>query len=133
MVYAERTTVAPQRTRQEIETLLLKRGAIRTAFINEPGGGSVVFEMKDRRLKFSVRFPDNPKNQMVMTTWRALLLCIKAKFASIDSKIETFDEAFLAHVVMSEAGDTVYDHMKHQMPVLTKGASGGALPPPSPR
>jgi hypothetical protein len=43
--------------------------------------------------------------------WRAQLLCIKAKLVSVDSGIETFEDAFMAHVVMPD-GQTVADHVR---------------------
>ena len=45
---------------------------------------------------------------------RALLLVIKAKLESIDSGVETFEQAFLANIVMSD-GATVYDRVRSDM------------------
>ncbi len=41
---------------------------------------------------------------------RALLLVIKAKLESVESGIETLEQAFLAHVVMAN-GQTVYERI----------------------
>ena len=38
------------------------------------------------------------------SAWRALALTVKAKITSVDSGIETFEEAFLAQVVVRDAG-----------------------------
>jgi hypothetical protein len=38
--------------------------------------------------------------QTTRTRWRALLLVIKAKLESIESGIATFDDEFLAHIVL---------------------------------
>jgi hypothetical protein len=57
--------------------------------------------------------------------WRALLLCVKAKLESVSSKIETFEEAFLAHVVMPD-GRTVHEHTA---PRIAEIAKGGELKP----
>lgn len=62
--------------------------------------------------------------------WRQLHLCIKAKLESIAGDIETFDEAFLAHVVMPD-GQTVGEAV---IPEVANRLAGGAprplLPPP---
>lgn len=36
--------------------------------------------------------------------WRALVLVLKAKLVSVESKVETVEEAFLAHLVVNDAG-----------------------------
>lgn len=36
--------------------------------------------------------------------WRALALTLKAKLVSVESKVETVEEAFLAHMVVNDAG-----------------------------
>jgi hypothetical protein len=41
----------------------------------------------------------------------ALLLAVKAKLVAVDDGIETFEEAFMAHVVMPD-GRSVGDHIK---------------------
>lgn len=40
------------------------------------------------------------------TKWRALLLTIKAKLVSVENGVESFEEAFLAHLVLP-GGETV--------------------------
>jgi hypothetical protein len=49
--------------------------------------------------------------QACRSRWRALFLCIKAKLESIESGIETFEDAFLAHIQMPD-GKTVAEHVK---------------------
>jgi hypothetical protein len=64
--------------------------------------------------------------------WRALLLCIKAKLEAVESKIETFEEAFLAHVVMPD-GKTVGDHTLTAIAVAYEGKDmPPLLPAPKP-
>lgn len=46
--------------------------------------------------------------QACRSSWRALLLAIKAKLVSVESKVETFEEAFLAQIVVKDdAGKNV--------------------------
>lgn len=42
--------------------------------------------------------------------WRALFLVIKAKLESVESRIATFEEEFLAHIVLPD-DRTVADHI----------------------
>ena len=52
--------------------------------------------------------------------WRALLLCIKAKLEGVESKIESFEEAFLAHVVLPD-GSTVGQHAAKSIALAYSG------------
>jgi hypothetical protein len=53
------------------------------------------------------------------------LLCIKAKLEAVEAKIETFEEAFLAHVVLPD-GKTVGEHA---LPAVAAIYKGGQLSP----
>jgi hypothetical protein len=110
--YAERTQVPVAQSRAEIEKTLERYGAKSFGFFAEASRAVVVFEAKERRIRFDLPLPapGSPRvDQVCRQRWRALCLCIKAKLESVDSKIETFEEAFLAHVVMPD-GQTVAQH-----------------------
>lgn len=133
MTYASKTKVPIDQTRSEIERTLTRYGANRFAYFTETGRAIIVFEAHDRRIKFDLPLPTESSerdNQARRQKWRALLLCIKAKLESVESKIETFEEAFLAHVVMPD-GKTVAEHTT---PRIAQAYSGGEvqalLPPP---
>jgi hypothetical protein len=80
--------------------------------VGEQGRAIIVFEAHERRVRFDLQVPTAEKDgQQRRQRWRALLLCIKAKLESVESKIESFEEAFLAHVVMPD-GVTVGTHTK---------------------
>lgn len=98
-------------------------------------------EMRDRKIRFELPMPD-PKSkefteipgrsewsaprqrpagaarqmweQACRARWRALLLTIKAKLESVEAKIETFEEAFLANVVLPD-GTTVSHWLRPQL------------------
>lgn len=130
-VYAAGTTVPPQKTRAEIEHVLTRYGARGFGSWHETGRAVVVFEIKDRRVRFSLDTV-NPqartqaaKDQSERQRWRALLLCIKSKLEAVESKIETLEEAFLPHIVMPD-GMTVGERM---MPGLQKALTDNKLPP----
>lgn len=102
--YAVDTKVPVERSRQEIERVVEKYGANKFAIAtdNESRLVMIEFHMNRRRIRFELHQPPPEHPQKLRTSWRALLLAIKAKLSSVDSGIETFDEAFLAHVVMPD-------------------------------
>jgi hypothetical protein len=88
----------------------------------------IVFEAHERRLRFDLPLAEGKTDEaerLRRQQWRALLLCIKAKLEAVASGIETFEEAFLAHVVMPD-GRTVYEHTA---PRIEQIAKGGELRP----
>jgi hypothetical protein len=109
MTYAARTKVSVPATRLEIEAVLKRYGATRFAYMGEEGRAVVMFEANDRRLRFNLPVPEREQAQRVR--WRALLLAIKAKLESVESGIESFEEAFLSHVVMAD-GQTIYERVR---------------------
>jgi len=113
MPYAARTDVPIARTSLEISSLLDKHKASSVATFRSAAGASIVFEMNDRRIRFDLPLEissDKRADQINRSRWRALLLCIKAKLESVESGIETFEESFLAHVVMPD-GKSVHEHV----------------------
>src|SRR5688500_1223649 len=122
-MYAENTTVPVAKSRHEIETLLQKNGA--TQYITAVDWGEsravVRFKMNNRIIRFDVPLPVAPAGrvtQLLKTRydrqlrqrWRALLLVLKAKLEAIESDISSFDEEFMAHIVVPGTGDqTVAD------------------------
>ncbi|MCP4304249.1 MAG: hypothetical protein GY788_05065, partial [bacterium] len=126
--YAERTKVPVDRSRAEIEQTLKRYGATSFAYFSEATRAIVVFEANGRRIRFDLPLPDGDNNktgQVVRQRWRALLLCIKAKLESVESNIETFEEAFLAHVVMPD-GVTVGQHTAER---IANAYAGEAMTP----
>lgn len=133
MAYAENTTVPVAKTRGEIEALLAKFKC--TQFVigsdsdSELRRAMVQFKAHNRLIRFTVALPDPTSKEVTQqpgrswkrrTTaqvqtaieqierqrWRALMLVIKAKLESVESKIATFEEEFLAHIIMPN-GQTV--------------------------
>lgn len=131
MTYAEKTRVAPEKTRAEIERVLARYGASSFAYGTQPGRAMIMFETKDRRIRFELPLvPPNRATQVqgeqfTRSRWRALLLSIKAKLESVEAGIESFDEAWMSHIVMPN-GRTMAQHM---IPYLEDGYSRGKMPP----
>lgn len=134
MSFAAKTKVPVDQTRVEVERTLTRYGAKSFAYYTEEGRAIIVFEAADRRIRFDLPLPkgDSDKdNQSKRQKWRALLLCIKAKLESVESKIETFEEAFLAHVVLPD-GLTMGQHAKPAIEQAYKtGKMVALLPSPT--
>lgn len=132
-MYAAKTKVSVEKTKTEIESTLKRHGARKFAYFTDDSGACVMFEAHQRRIRFNLPIKSSASDQLHRVRWRALLLCIKAKLESVASNIETFEEAFLAHVVMDD-NRTVYEHAG---PRIAQMIGGGPmvplLPPPETR
>lgn len=134
--FADGTEVPVERSRAELEALLQRHKATATAVFTSRDQAAVCFEMHERRVMFRLRLPDPASQEFThgrinqtkalhrlsdaaaqkrwegacRRKWRALVLAIKAKLVSVEEGIETFEEAFMAHVVMPD-GSTVADNV----------------------
>jgi hypothetical protein len=145
MAFAEGTTVSVSKTRIEIEDLLEKYKATHRAVAVEPGRAVVYFVMGNRHVRFAMplatleQAPKMPKRRWREFTedqrrgwleqrhreqWRALLLTLKAKFVALEGKVETFEQAFLAHLVVP-GGGTVGEEI---LPRLEEAYRTGQMP-----
>jgi hypothetical protein len=149
--FAEKTDVPVEKSSAEIEGLIVRYGATSTAFMNGPGRAMIAFEASGRRILFELplptitdkRFERDGRNsirgpekrheaweQACRQKWRALALVIKAKLEAVASGITTFEDEFLAHIVMPD-GQTVAHHVK---PTIAASYAAGQmqplLPPP---
>lgn len=107
MSYAGRTDVPIERSQQDIERLLKQQGAGRFFRGEDEGRVVIACDLKDRKLMFELPLPDpattrseEKRERIMRAKWRALLLCIKAKFVSIESGVESFEDAFLAQLIV---------------------------------
>lgn len=117
-------------TRQEIERELMRFGATSFAYANHPGRASILFEFKSRRVRFDLKLGNEDTQakteKLHRALWRSLLLSIKAKLVSVACEIETFEEAFLAHVVLAD-GSRVADVVAPQIESQYKTGRVGPL------
>lgn len=123
--FAEGTTVPVEKTRGEIERLLTRYGATGFGYMWQGVRQLVAFEAHGKHLRFALTLPDRREKRFthradrpwqeltegaqlerydaeVRRLWRALLLIIKAKLEVVESGIETFEEAFLANIVLAD-------------------------------
>lgn len=141
MAYGKDTDVPFERSIAEIIGLLKKAGADQIGQFEDRTSFTLQFTLHDRMVRFRVRFPTpgeikamtGPRQEIsrVEAQWRrqrgrALLLVIKAKLESVESEVETFEQAFLANVVLSD-GSTVYDRVGHPIAVEYQSGKPSAL------
>jgi len=138
--YAQDTEASVAKSRAELEELLQRHGATATAVYTSGTEAAVAFEMADRRVRFRLRLPDRTAREFTHAKinqsgaerlrsddaartahekgcrrlWRALILAVKAKLVAVEDGVETFEEAFMAHVVMPD-GQTVAERIAPQI------------------
>ena len=150
--YAEHTTVAADRSRAELERVLIRYGA--QAFAYGWDGPNVVvgFRMRDRQIRFRPQMPDRQDPQFTETSrgdprspraaetlydqatrqrWRALLLVVKAKLEAVAIGITSFEEEFLSSTVTPD-GSTVGDWLRPQLAAAYETGQMPALLPALP-
>ena len=154
--FAENTDVPVERSRAEIEGLIVRYGATSTAFFSGPEESMIAFEAKGRRVIFRLPLPNRSQKEIanyrhssgrwlprepaaVQTAWekacrqrwRALALVIKAKLEAVECGISLFEDEFLANIVMPD-GQTVSEIVR---PKIAQAYESGnmvpLLPPPS--
>ena len=143
--YAERTTIDPMQTQAEIGKLVERHKA--TGFIAGWQGAQarVMFEMRGRRLRFSITLPPpddrrftksghihlSPQQsagkyeQFKREQWRLLLLLIKSKLEAIQNGAAVFEEEMMPYTVMPN-GQTVLEWLG---PQLEDRLRNGTMPP----
>ena len=147
MPYAEHTEVPAERSKEMIRRRVMKAGAVRfiTAEDTEARRAAVQFELSGRLIRFTVNLPGADDDDVRLTArgrgraaeaaerararkerqrWRALLLVITAKLESIETGVETFEEAFLPQTVLPD-GRTAAERM---LPVIDEAYQTGRLP-----
>lgn len=149
MAYAEGTAVSVEKSVAEIVTLIRKRDGAQIAQLDDDSRYVFAFTMRQRQVRFVVQFADLTERRFnvdgrgsrleppkAREKWeghrrqrmRALLLVIKAKFESVESEVETFEEAFLANVVMP-GGMTVAETITPRIAAVYAGGPVGPLLP----
>ena len=91
----------------------------------------IQFETHDRIVRFVLNLPDRRKfyedrkyEQAERTFWRAFLLVIKAKLEAVENNIATFEQEFMANIVMPN------DQTIEQIltPLIADAYRGGVMP-----
>lgn len=147
--YAAQTEVSSSRSRDEIERTLERYGADQFLYGWQDTDAVVRFRMQNRHVAFILPLPskhdkafteyvsrgklwartaDAAKKlyeQAVRQRWRALALVIKAKLEAVECGITTFEDEFLANIVMPD-GKLVGEHIR---PAIASAYDSGKMPP----
>lgn len=149
--YAENTTVSVESSRAEIERTLSRYGAVSFAYGWDQQRALIEFAVHNRRVRFVLPLPDrddpafttykrgqfgsvqkrSPEEaikrweQACRQRWRALALAVKAKLEVVDVGISTFEDEFMAHVVLPD-NQTVGQWLG---PQIEAAYETGAMPP----
>lgn len=152
----ENTQVSVEKSQGEIRTLLNKHGAsqFRMSEGTGPDGNwwvGVEFVHDDHLVRMAVPLkpPDenwlNGKVRRARTKtredflrehneqegkriWRVILWSLKARLVSVEEGLETFEQAFLAHMVDPGTGRTVWDQIRPHVESGRMQMGGGGLP-----
>ena len=148
MPYAAKTDVSIDRSEGEIKTLLRRHRADSIGTREEGRTAHVAFRLNGRNILFTLTLPDpyddafrrtdrgnirasgaaeKAWEQACRSRWRGLLLCIRAKLESVESGIETFEEAFLAQTVLP-TGRTVFEEAAPSVAAAYRGNDVPLLP-----
>lgn len=151
--FARNTEVPVERSRAEIEGLLVKYGASEFHSGWMVNAAQVGFRLKDLYIRFVLPIPTkgDPKfksktirvagrqklkhftdaqaerlrEQEVKSRWRALALVVKAKLEAVECGISTLENEFMAFIVLPGVDFTLGDWMtEHAMPAIR----GGSMP-----
>ena len=147
MKYAADTSVSSEKSQAEIRTILNRYGAKKFGYLEEEERAAIVFEIQDRRIRFILPLPSRTSREFTHTPerdtlrsveaqhkayeqairqrWRALTLAIKAKLEAVESGIATFEDEFMAYVVLP-TGQTVGEWMH---PQIAASYESGKMPP----
>ena len=134
MSFAEGTSVPIERSKAEIEGMLIRYGA--DQFVSGWGEqeARIQFRANGRNVRFVLPIPDKTEKrfthqakrawrprtqgeavkaweQELRRLWRALALVVKAKLEAVQSGIVGFEDEFMAHIVLPD-GKTVAEHAR---------------------
>lgn len=119
--YAEGTQVPADRSRSEIERVLLRYGATEFAYGYDQRQAVIMFTIEGLRVRIALPLPERSSTEFTRTptgkvrvqsaaeaaweqatrqSWRALALVVKAKLEAVESGITTLVDEFAVHIVL---------------------------------
>lgn len=142
--YAAQTEVPADRSRSEIERMLVRYGATAFQYGWEGDRAAVGFRIEGRYVRILMPMPHPSESettdagrmrseaatmraheQAVRQRWRALVLIIKAKLEAVTSGISTIEREFMADVVMPN-NQTIGQWLA---PQIEAAYTSGKMPP----
>lgn len=149
--YAANTTVTVEKSRNEIESVLARYGASKFMYGWDGDGAVIAFVIGEgdekRQVRFQLPLPSRDERrfthhsrgrrtateverqweQACRQRWRALLLVVKAKLEAVESGIASFEDEFLAYIMLPN-GMTVSDLLAPQL-AEAYDPDRGTMPP----
>ncbi len=145
MRYARGTQVTTDRSIGEIKRIVERYGAKSFLFGSSDGQGVVGFEIHGRAVRIRVPLPKAEQFKETATgrerdewtvrqevekasrqRWRALVLVVKSKLEAVESGISTFEEEFLANILV-EHNRTVGEILKSKVAAAYLGVDAPRL------
>jgi hypothetical protein len=130
-LFAEGTRVPVAQSVAEIERVLVRYGADSFLYGSKHDRAVIMFTAKKRNMRFELPLPraanqsEERHAQECRRRWRAVLMVIKAKLEAVASGICTFEEEFLAHIVLPN-GKTVSEQT---LPLVAQAYGAGQVGP----
>ena len=137
--YAARTSVSVEKSRAEIEATLVRYGASSFMYGWDFRGAMIAFVIdvgaeQKRQVRFHLPLPSRDERRFTQHSrgrrtpdaaealweqacrqrWRALALVVKAKLEAVETGIATFEDEFLAYIMLPE-GQTVGEWIGPQL------------------
>lgn len=144
--YAANTGVTEDRSRAEIERMLMRYGADEFGYVTRRTEGVIAFMYRQIRVQMSVPIPDRGDRQFTTTPargterseqqafnewqkevrrrWRSLCLVIKALLVGVDDGVLSFEQAFMPYIVWGN-GLTTSEML---LPHIQQALEGGEMP-----
>lgn len=148
--YAAETKVPVEGSRRELEQVLARYGATAFSYGYDQDQAVVMFAAHDRHVRFVMLIPpvsewaytatgqarspasrDAAREKALRQRWRALVLVVKAKLEAVESGLVSFEQEFLAHVVLPD-GSTVGQWATPQLEEVYATGSMPAILPGAP-
>ncbi len=108
-MFVRKTQVPAEKSIGEIKRALLKFGCKNFQQGNNKDKGHISFTYEGKKVRINFSIPPFPGADVTIAQmkkyekatnirWREILICIKGKLESVATEIETFEEAFMAHI-----------------------------------
>ena len=158
--FASETSVPVERSRAEIEALVVKYGATQFNSGWTPNAAQIAFQLKDLWIRFVLPLPDKGGDkfkfkvvkgkwmtikkplttkqsadryeQEIRSRWRALALVVKAKLEAVECGISTLENEFLAFIVLPGTAFTVGEWMRDNAMEAIRGGESPLMIGPAP-
>ena len=127
--YAANTKVPVDRSKVELERLLVRHGAAQYGTAHMEEAAIVFFTIAKRHIRLQIPLPGaelrgDRREQVIRSRWRSMLLICKAKLEIVEMKLSTIEREFLADITLPD-GTSVGEWLR---PGIEKAYLGGAMP-----